>query len=150
MIKATNTNTTEATDPIFAAIDAHKAAVINGGLTLDRNMALDRELPAEKCLSHITLWKEEIVATDDPRWIECERDWIAAYHAEADAALALVSVLPTTSAGLLALLQYAVTAAETDTEVWDKLLDEDGNRERPWHHFLIANTVKILPGMVSA
>ena len=125
--------------------------MISRELINDRHSALDRELPAEKCRSVITAWEEIIVETDDPRWIECERDLIAAHDAETDAAIALVSLLPTTSAGLLALLQYALAATEADAEVWPPLLpDENSKWPRPWHHFLIENTAKILPGMVTA
>ena len=38
---------------------------------------LDRELPADKCQSHITTWQEIIVASDDPRWIERDREVVA-------------------------------------------------------------------------
>ena len=118
MTKATNTNTTIATDPILAAIEAHKAAIVARDLVFDRHSALDRELPVEKCHSVITTWEEIIVETDDPRWIACERALADAHDAEADAAIALVTVKPTTPGGLLApLLQYAVTA-DTDGEMW--------------------------------
>jgi hypothetical protein len=137
-------------DPIFAAMQAHKAAVIALGLMVDLHSELDRELPIEKCRSRVTAWEEEIVSTDDPHWIECERDLMAAFDRETDAAIELVNARPTTGAGLLALLQYAV-AADTDGELWPDLLhDENSKRSRPWHHFLIVNLIEALPGMVFA
>jgi hypothetical protein len=139
-----------AIDPIYAAIQAHKAAVIALSLIVDLHSKLDRELPIEKCRSSVTAWEEEIFSTDDPRWIECERALKAAFDRETDAAIDLVNVRPTTGAGLLALLQYAVSA-DTDGKLWPDLLpDENSKRTRPWHHFLIVNLVEVLPGMVLA
>jgi hypothetical protein len=139
-----------AIDPIYTAIQSHKAAVIALSLLVDLHSKLDRELPIEKCRSKINSWEEEIFPTDDPRWIECERALMAALDRETDAAIDLVNVHPTTAAGLVDLLKYAVSA-DTDGELWPDLLpDENSNRARPWHHFLIVNLVEVLPSMVSA
>jgi hypothetical protein len=139
-----------AADPIFGAIEAHKAAAAGLGPAIDRQAALEREIPLLKRQSIIDADGETVVASDDPRWIDCERTLKAAFDAETDAAIALISVLPTTGAGLLALLQYAVSA-DTDGEMWPDLLPDEGSkRSRPWHHFLIANIADVLLGMVSA
>ncbi|SHH62758.1 hypothetical protein [Bradyrhizobium erythrophlei] len=137
-------------DPIFAAIEAHKAACVTTRKTLDVHSALDHELPADKCRSRATAFGETLVATDDPRWIESERDVMRSFDAETDAACALVSVRPTTIAGVLALLQYA-NAADTDGEAWPRdLQSDDGTKARSWHYFLIEALAEVLPGMVSA
>jgi hypothetical protein len=47
------------------------------------------------------------VETDDPRWIESERAIMLSFDAETDAACVLVSICPTTMAGIIALLRYA-------------------------------------------
>jgi hypothetical protein len=56
---------------------------------------------------------------------------------------------PTTMAGVMALLQHAISA-DTDGEMWpvDLCIDDDGkSRERTWHHFLIEMLTDVLPGL---
>lgn len=135
-----------APDPILAAIKAHKvarAAVIEA---VDWHSALDRELPTDKCRSHITAWREEIVPTDDPRWVACERAVMRCMNAETEAACTLINILPTTAAGAAALLEYAVVA-DTDGEGWPTELQSDDGKIRSWHYFLIANLAAILPSL---
>jgi hypothetical protein len=141
----------EAVDPIFVAIGLHRAAAVAVRAQVDVHCELERELPRNVRESSVTSWEEKIVETDDPRWIESEHGVAAAFNAETEAACTLVNVLPTTIAGVVALLQYAVSA-DTDGQTWpdDLLADEAGNRSRSWHHFLVANLAEILPGMVSA
>lgn len=134
-------------DPIFAAIEAHKAAVAATLANYDAHTALERELPADKRRSRVDAWEEAIVPTDDPRWIETERNMMRCYNAEEDAACALVSEAPATLAGVLALLQYANTA-DTDGMAWPAAL-EDG-KTRSWHYFLVEMLADALPAMVQA
>jgi hypothetical protein len=101
---------------------------------------LDRELPIEKCRSSVTLWGEEIVSTDDPRWIECERAVLRRMDEETDAACTLINVLPTTMAGLVSLLQYAV-----DGEGWPTSLESESGKNQSWRQLLIANLAEVLP-----
>jgi hypothetical protein len=137
-------------DPIFAAIEAHKAACVTMLKTLAVHSALDRELPADKCQSSVTAWGETIVVTDDPRWIECERAVMRSYDYETDAACSLVSIVPTTMAGVVALLQYA-NSADTDGEAWPReLQSDDGSKSRSWHYFLIETVSAALTDLVSA
>ena len=138
-------------DPIFVAIEAHRTAALAFKSAIDANYVLDCELPCDKRRSSVTPWEEKIFETDDPRWIASERAIRTASDAETDAACALINVLPTTLTGVIALLQYAVSA-DPDGQAWpdDLLADESAKLSRPWHHFLIANLAEILPGMVSA
>jgi hypothetical protein len=137
-------------DPIFAAIEAHKAACVTTRKALDLHSALDQELPVEKCLSSVTAFGETIVATDDPRWIECERAMTRCHDDETDAACTLVSIVPTTMAGVVALLQYA-NAADTDGLAWPPELEsDDGSKSRSWHYFLIDTVSAVLADLVSA
>ena len=138
-------------DPIFVAIEAHRTAALAFKSSIDANHALECELPQDQRKSSVTAWEETIVETDDPRWIASERAIRNTSDAECDAACALITVLPTTPAGTIALLQYAISA-DPDGQAWpdDLLADEFAKRSRPWHHFLIANLAEILPGMVSA
>jgi hypothetical protein len=140
-------------DPIFEAIERHRLAHQRhlAGLGEDE---IEAAIPQEMRRSS---WQDAMqeepdwrVTTDHPAWIAHIEDGVAAWNAEIDAACALVNILPTTSAGVFALLQYAIQA-DTDGKLWPDLLpDEDGKRSRPWHHFLIANLAEVLPSMVTA
>jgi hypothetical protein len=137
-------------DPIFAAIEAHKAACRAMNSEVSVHSELERSLPREKRKSSVDAFEEKIVTTDDPRWIENERAVMQSFDAETDAACVLVTVRPTTIAGVLALLQYA-NAADTDGEAWPReLQSDDGSKSRSWHYFLIEALAEALPGMVSA
>src|SRR5882757_9087272 len=57
-------------DPIFEAIEVHKAARVAFENAVSRGSALDEELPSEKTRSYITVWEQTILETDDPRWID--------------------------------------------------------------------------------
>jgi hypothetical protein len=84
------------------------------------------------------------VETDDPRWIESERALMRCLNAETDAACLLVSIRPTTIAGVLALLSYA-NAADPDGETWPReLLSDDETKRRSWHYFLTENVAEAL------
>lgn len=138
------------TDPIFAAIENHKAAYKNVSALVSEHSRLEKLLPRDNRQSSIDAWEEKIVETDDPRWIECERAVIRSFDAETDAACILVSICPTTIAGIIALLRYA-NAADADGEAWPReLASDDGTKTRSWHYFLIEVIAEALPGMVSA
>src|SRR5258708_5568039 len=96
-------------DPIFEAIEVHKPARLAFENAVSRGSALEQELPREKTRSWITVWEEEIVETDDPRWIDSVREVNRASDAATDAAYALANVAPTTMAGVVGLLQYAIS-----------------------------------------
>src|SRR4051794_29097833 len=83
-------------DPIFEAIELHKAARLAFENAVSRGSALEEELPSEKTHSWITVWEQTIVETDDPRWIDSVREVHRTCEAETDAACALASVAPTT------------------------------------------------------
>jgi hypothetical protein len=131
-------------DPIYAAIEAHKAARAAVYSIIDAHQALERELPCDKRRSSVSVWGEEIVETDDSRWIECERAVLRAWEVEDWAAVALVCIQPTTPAGFFALLEHAV-AYDTDGEGWprnlERVTDEGKRTTRDWQQFLIENLV---------
>jgi hypothetical protein len=104
-------------DPIFAAIENHKAANRDVEAVVSEHSRLEAILPRDKCKSSINAWEEKIVETDDPRWIENECAVRQSFEAETDAACVLVSICPTTIAGVIALLRYANTA-DKDGEAW--------------------------------
>jgi hypothetical protein len=84
------------------------------------------------------------VATDDPRWIDCQRAVVLAWKVQDEAAVALLNVRPTTLAGVTALLRYAVEA-NVDDQVWPAELLTDDGRQRSWHQFLAENVAAALP-----
>jgi hypothetical protein len=133
-------------DPIFAAIEAHKTAMAAAYAAVDVLMDLERVLPSEQRRSSITVWEEEIVETDDPRWIDSERAVHQSYERETEAAIDLVSVRPTTQAGLFALLQYAIMTDQKDRMAWPSELHSDDERDitRSWHYFLLENIAAAL------
>jgi hypothetical protein len=103
-------------------------------------------LPIEKTRSYITVWEQTIVETDDPRWIDSVREVNRTSDAETDAACALVSIAPTTMAGAVRLLQYAISIQPDE---WPEGVHSDDDTEtRPWHYFLIEMLIAVLPGMV--
>jgi hypothetical protein len=137
-------------DPIFAAIEAHKAARAIWIANVDRQLDLENELPKDKRRSFLHVDRDEILETDDPRWIECEREIMRTSDLETDAACILVSIVPTTQAGVVALLQYALLA-DTDGEGWPRdLISDDGTKARSWHYFLIENVTAALTDLVLA
>ena len=141
----TNAATAFETDPIFEAIEAHKAARLAFENAFSRGSALEQELPREKTRSWITVWEEEIVETDDPRWIDSVREVHRTSEAATDAAYALANVAPTTMAGVVGLLQYAISFPP---EEWPEGVESDEDTEtRPWHTFLIEMLIAVLPGM---
>ena len=134
-----------ANDPVFVAIEVHKAARLAFENAVSRGSALEEELPREKTRSWITVWEQTIVEIDDPRWIDSVREVHPTSDAETDAACALASIAPTTMAGVLELLQYAVSIRP---EEWPEGVQSDDDTEtRPWHTFLIEMLIAVLPGM---
>jgi hypothetical protein len=132
-------------DPIFEAIEAHKAARLAFENAVSRGSALEKELPGEKTRSWITVWERTIVETDDPRWIDSVHEIDRVSDAATDAAYALASIAPTTMAGVVGLLHYAISIRP---EEWPEGVHSDDDTEtRPWHYFLIEMLIAVLPGM---
>jgi hypothetical protein len=132
-------------DPILEAIGAHKTARLAFENAVSRGSALENELPSEKTRSWITVWEQTIVETDDPRWIDSVHAIDRASDAATDAAYALASIAPTTMAGVVASLQYAISIEPED---WpDGVQSDDDTETRPWHYFLIEMLIAVLPGM---
>src|SRR3954451_13481271 len=130
-------------DPIFEAIEVHKAARLAFENAVSRGSALEQELPGEKTRSWITVWEQTIVETDDPRWIDSVHEIDRASDAATDAAYALASIAPTPMAGVVALLHYAISIKPED---WpDGVHSDDDTETRPWHCFLIEMLIDVLP-----
>jgi hypothetical protein len=115
---------TSEADPILQAIAAHEASLRALHAGIDVLYALEAELPPELRRSNVTFDEEVIVETDDPRWIECEKNLNALHEADQEAVLGLINVEPKTLAGLLALMRH-VTAYEARGDQWPSGLEDD-------------------------
>ena len=136
-------NSSDGPDPIFAAIDAHKAAREIMYAAVDAVSTAERELTSKG----LRLSRER---GNCPSLDRCEAALSEAFEAETEAACTLVNVLPETLAGVFALLSYA-HSADTDGEGWPADLQTDDGvkpRSRSWHYFLIQNLAETLPSMV--
>jgi hypothetical protein len=132
---------------LFAAIEHHKAARLAFESAVHRGSKLDEELPSEKTQSQITVFEKRIVETDDPRWIESEREINRTSDAEEEAACALVGIAPSTMPGVIALLRYATSMR---LEEWpESLQSDDGTKTGPWTFFLIEMLADTLSDMMA-
>ena len=131
-------------DPIFDAIEAHKAARPAMYSAID-----DRSAAEDEIMGSGTAVRNARAAGKADRLVVCESALSSAFENETEAACVLVTVTPTTLAGIIALLEYAIVA-DTDGEGWpiDLSDDDEGGRIRSWHFFLIERLAKALPGMV--
>jgi hypothetical protein len=139
-------------DPIFAAIEAHAAVNVAMHACIKEHSALERELPMDRQKSSITGWEEKIVETDDPRWIDAERRLYALNGAEIDASMELISVEPTTLAGVAALLKHVATIEAKGWD-WPSDLKEDDAKPpvlgKKWEVFLHRNLAATLSAIVA-
>jgi hypothetical protein len=94
-------------DPIFASIEAHQRAEEEFSAALRRLSGLENELPKERRRSEINMGLLAIVSEDDPMWVEVQKTVLASHKTTDEAATQLLSTLPTTLAGVVAVLRYA-------------------------------------------
>jgi predicted enzyme involved in methoxymalonyl-ACP biosynthesis len=130
-------------DPIFAAIDAHNVGLASFDNLIEENYRLEATLPKEVRQSSITIHGKCIVETDAPEWLANERAREAAMEAEADSELKLATIVPTTMAGISALL--ALAASDQDS-MWRELADDDGIA-RQWEFFVMRNCAEALANL---
>jgi hypothetical protein len=135
-------------DPIFAAIAAHEASLRALSVGLNVMYTLEEELPKELRKSNVDAWEEVIVETDDPRWIESEKNVHALFEADGDAAIGLINVEPATLAGLAALMRH-VTEYERKGDSWPAGLEEDAGAKptsigKDWAIYLHRNIASLL------
>jgi hypothetical protein len=135
-----------ASDPILAAIEAHKAAWAAEDEAQKRFSAFEDELADNQRLQYERRTADE---TRRGRELEAARD--AAFNREGAAAIALLGVPVTTLPGLLALLQH-VRAYDDATycEGWPThmVMDEEAEGTRPWHYYLVENLIRDLPAIM--
>jgi hypothetical protein len=93
-------------DPIFAAIEAHRAAIAAHEQAVGIENSLEESLPDEQRQSRMKVWEKTIVGTDDPSWIAAVQTRWEASESMDDLAIDLLNIEPTTIAGIEALLRY--------------------------------------------
>jgi hypothetical protein len=133
-------------DPIFAAIEAHRRALETTNKILREGARLEETLPKELQQTDLRDLDDPIFETDAPVWIASERAVIAAFEAETDAQLALVSISPTTAGGVRAVLAYAAEAKQTTGCEFSKFEDDDG-KSYSFEFFLMRNCAETLANL---
>ena len=126
-------------DPVFAAIKAHQKAVEAYNVAARDQDRLEREILNNK---RRTSRCDDIVQTDDPRWIAHIQELDRSAEAESDAERELASIVPSSMRGVLALLQYATTDVARGHE-WSELVDDDGVQQT-WFYFVHRNVIEAL------
>jgi hypothetical protein len=114
MVKATSSieplrpiSTTNATDPVYAAIETHKAADRAHRDAITLTDKLQMELPRHLRQSDIRAGVSKIVETDDPRWIVAEQAEQDTCEESVSVADATMGTRPTTLQGAIAFLRHS-------------------------------------------
>jgi hypothetical protein len=115
-------------DPILAVIAAHKAAYAAYGLAIDHS---------------------EAPGLDKRRRIEAERAVIRSSKEADRIAIDLLVTTPTTSEGIFALIEYAVTHDTSGTE-WPHEWEDSEGLPRSWCYRLLQNVLKAMRKGVAA
>ncbi|MBR1210244.1 hypothetical protein [Bradyrhizobium sp. JYMT SZCCT0180] len=123
-------------DPIFALIEAHKEAERD----YDEHCVLDDHwcaiIPQEKRMS--TQWGNELelVETDDPRWIDFNKESICRWQRTEELTYKRLSTPNLSLGGAVALLSYAIEHEAEGTAWPDYVSDAEGNLLGSWSSYL--------------
>jgi hypothetical protein len=131
------TAATDNNDPIFAAIEAHRNAEAAYDVQCRQNDHLEAEICSEKRRTK----GAEIVETDDPRWIAFEQELDRLGDIELGAEAELANVVPTTPAGVVALLKYAADHEKRGCQ-WRDLCNENDQTQCTWYEAVLQNIVE--------
>lgn len=138
-------------DPIFHLIEAHRSAHAAMNDAFSEQSRLEGQIPAGKRESHVDHWETDVVDSDDPRWIACQRRLHAACEADTNAALALIEEPPATIKGAIALLQYVAETEVDGIEFPNGLVtDEDQKAGKSWSFYLHKNVAKTFAAHIDA
>jgi hypothetical protein len=132
-------------DPIFAAIETHRRAIAAHSEAVGTEDALGANLPDDQQRSVLTAWREEIVETDDPRWIAAIRARWATSNSMDDLAIDLLNTEPTTVTGIEALLRYF---AGQEKELFPYEVSHDDGSEGPFGSYLVRHAADALRKIV--
>lgn len=132
-------------DPILAAIEAHRAAAAKAQAAVQRNSDFENELCKNERLQ-----TERRLDDEHARQTEIDAAIEEAHHFEQAAAYDLLDVNPTTMAGLIALLTYVCEFDDANHGLgWPEAIGlEEEPGARSWQYFLIQNMAEILPKLV--
>lgn len=146
-------------DPIFALIERHKVAFSAFSEALSAQSDTEETIERSRRNSTIHCEEVEVVAGDDPRWIDALHGSAAATAAMNNAATVLVDVAPSSIAGASALLRYIIQHIETYGEPigFPDEFAEDGvdpdnckfNELRNPEFFIMRNAAACLERLVS-
>lgn len=139
-------------DPIFAAIEKHRAAIDVMLMKSEQEEDVVKALPADRCRSNSF---SQVVETDDPRWTAAVREYDEAHNAMEEAGVAVLDVQPKTVSGAAALLRHAADNFDANDGVllgWPEKLLPDGvdaaaarwNTPRSPEYFIIRNVGRAL------
>jgi hypothetical protein len=115
-------------DPMIAAIEAHRRAIAAHDDAVSAESALEQSLPNDRRRSVITAWEETIVESDDPRWPAALRARSEASISMDGLAIDLLNIEATTVAGIEALLRYFADQ-EDDAIFPEEVSNDDGSEE---------------------
>jgi hypothetical protein len=138
---------TNPADPTLAAIEAHRRAVAAYNAFCIQQDQLEEEIPREKRQTQYGADEtDEVIETDDPRWIAFQRELERLYQDESEAECALADIVPTTLRGVISLLNYAAEVEKIRGTWADNLLDPEQptERARSWYYFVHRNLAECL------
>jgi hypothetical protein len=140
-------------DPVFAAIEAHREASTEWLRHVKIEGELDAIIPIEKMQNYSVDDRDnpEVGKDDDPRWTAAHKEYWAASDRLDDASLALIDVVPSSVAGVTALLDYcAETQAKMEGSLLPDTLEDDDDSAvsksfgAPYLYFVCRNAVVAL------
>jgi hypothetical protein len=122
-----------ALDPIFDAIDWHRIADAEFCSHVRKQWALEETIPHERRMNFYVYDRDNpsVGKDDDPRWTEFQAEYWRLADRNDDAELSLISIQPTTTAGVVALLRY-IAKYEKKSEFMDRVINDAGEEES-WH-----------------
>jgi hypothetical protein len=132
-------------DPVLQLIEDHKRTIAEVDDIIDIVSDLEYALPDDAQKSNFSGWRLTIVPTDDPRWIDITRRYYEGSRRSDEIALQMLSVSPTTLAGVAAMLSYAAQHVDEGLLWPDDLGEiEEGDQEedcasRDWFFYLNRN-----------
>ena len=131
-------------DPVLQAIAAHKKAFAAYNELCVQQDELEKAIPRDKRKSNSGF--DEMVETDDPRWLEFQAQLKKLADAEDEAECDLANIQPTTVAGVIALLEYAASVEKEVgfREIYFDPDEPDQKTGRSWHYFVNRNLADTL------
>lgn len=134
-----------APDPIFTAIEAHRRTFKAFGALADQWDALTEIVPRER--RQTSMRDEYVTASDDPRWIAFCHSSRAVRERDLAAEKALVDIVPTTMAGVAALLEYSAEYALAGCDWAGEYIV--GDRDADWETLCAQNCAKALRALAA-